>query len=257
MPPKALCPGAFVLTSVWPLRPRIIPVVFTMVFHLAAIARPKWIKSAPESLRTFAGAACLGLSFLGGPAAAQDNERQWHLTAYGSQWVNADLLEIPERSLTGTLTAEDAYFVGAGLSRVIVPSFSIPLPGTDAALNGNRIELEGQILRHFGDQSHWEGTVALMFRTGQIPLFGGVSVNLAFGEGLSYASERPNLEGSLRVEPSRFLNYLALEAEFSHASLPGVYFVPKIHHRSGIFGLIAPRESGSNFIGAGIRVDLR
>ena len=188
---------------------------------------------------------------------AQGSEREWHLTAYGSQWVEADLLEIPERAVTGRLRSEDAYFVGAGLSRVIVPSFSIPLPGTDFAFHGNRIEIEGQVLRHFGDQSHWEGTIALMFRTGQIPLFGGLSVNLAFGEGLSYASERPGLEGSFRVEPSRFLNYLAFEAEFSHVSLPGVYFVPRIHHRSGIFGLIAERESGSNFIGAGIRVDLR
>jgi hypothetical protein len=228
-----------------------------MIFHCAAFARPAWIKSAPEWLRDVAGAACLGLCLMGSPAAAQGSEREWHLTAYGSQWVNADLLEIPEFAVTSRLTSEEAYFVGAGLSRVIVPSFSIPILGTDFAFRGNRIELEGQVLRHFGDQSHWEGTVALMFRTGQIPLFGALSVNLAFGEGLSYASERPRLEGSARVEPSRFLNYLAFEAEFSHVSLPGVYFVPKIHHRSGVFGLIAERESGSNFIGAGIRVDLR
>jgi hypothetical protein len=224
---------------------------------LAAVTRLKSIKPAPEFLHRFAGAAFLGLGFLGSPAAAQGHDRQWHLTAYGSQWVNADLLEIPERAVTGRLTTEGAYFVGAGLSRVVIPSFSIPLPGTDLAFHGNRIEVEGQVLRHFGDQNHWEGTIALMFRTGQIPLFWGLSVNLAFGEGISYASERPRLEGSFRVEPSRFLNYLAFEAEFSHASLPGVYFVPRIHHRSGIFGLIAERESGSNFIGAGLRVDLR
>jgi len=228
-----------------------------MVFHCEAFAQPGWIKPALVLLRNVASAACLGLCLMGSPAAAQGSEREWHLTAYGSQWVNADLLEIPEFAVTGRLTSEEAYFVGAGLSRVIVPPFFIPLLGTDFAFHGNRIELEGQVLRHFGDQSHWEGTIALMFRTGQIPLFGGLSVNLAFGEGLSYASERPRLEGSVRVEPSRFLNYLAFEAEFSHASLPGVYFVPRIHHRSGVFGLIAERESGSNFIGAGIRVDLR
>jgi hypothetical protein len=232
-----------------------------MFVHFAGVAPSAWIKPFPAVAgrisRGIAGAACLALLCLGSPAAAQNPERSWHLTAYGSRWVNADLLDIPERTFTGDLTAEDAYFVGAGLSRVIVPSFSIPLPGTGFAFRGNRIELEGQVLRHFGDQSHWEGTVALMFRTGQIPLFGGLSVNLAFGEGLSYASERPRLEGSFRVEPSRFLNYLAFEAEFSHASLPGVSFVPRIHHRSGIFGLVAERESGSNFIGAGIRVDLR
>ena len=82
------------------------------------------------------------------PAAAQTGERAWHVTAYGSRWVNADLLQIPERSLRGALTAEDAYFVGAGLSRVVVPSFAIPLPGTSFAFRGNRIELEGQVLRH-------------------------------------------------------------------------------------------------------------
>jgi hypothetical protein len=212
--------------------------------------------SGRKPLRTL-GPCLLVLACLGSPAAAQTGERAWHVTAYGSRWVNADLLQIPERSLRGALTAEDAYFVGAGLSRVVVPSFAIPLPGTSFAFRGNRIELEGQVLRHFGDQSHWEGTLALMFRTGQIPLFGGLSVNLAFGEGLSYASSRPRLEGSFRVEPSQLLNYLAFEAEFSHSSLPGVAFVPRIHHRSGVFGLIAERESGSNFIGAGLRVDFR
>jgi hypothetical protein len=158
--------------------------------------------------------------------------------------------------LFGNLTFDDSNFAGIGLSRVVVPSFSIPVIGTDHAFRGNRIEIEGQVLRHFGDQNHWDGTIALMFRTGQIPLFQGLSVNFAFREGLSYASERPRLEGSFRVEPTRFLNYLAFEAEFSHASLPGVYFVPRIHHRSGVFGVIAPKESGSNFIGAGLRIDL-
>ncbi|WP_230531241.1 hypothetical protein [Microvirga roseola] len=194
---------------------------------------------------------------LGTPASAQAPARDWHISVYGSQWVNADLLEIPERSLTVGLTREEAYFVGFGLSRAITPPFSIPLPGTDFAFRGNRLELEGQVLRHFGDQSHWEGTLALLFRTGQIPLFGGLSVNFAFGEGLSYSSEPPNLEGSFRVEPSRLLNYLSFEADFTHASLPGVSIVPRIHHRSGIFGVIAPRESGSNYIGVGLRVDFR
>src|SRR3712207_5486152 len=140
-----------------------------MVFPSAAVLRPAKRKSHLRFAPNIAGAACLGLGLLGSPAAAQDNEREWHLTAYGSQWVNADLLEIPERAVTGGLTSEDAHFVGAGLSRVVVPSFAIPLPGTDFAFHGNRIELEGQVLRHFGDQSHWEGTIALMFRTGQIP----------------------------------------------------------------------------------------
>lgn len=198
----------------------------------------------------------LAIMLIGEPMVAQAGERRWHATGYASRWVNTDLLDVPQRSITGRLSFSDANFVGAGLSRVVVPSFAIPVPFTDFAFRGNRIELEGQVLRHFGDQQHWESTLALMFRTGQIPLPSGFSVNLAVGEGLSYASARPRLEGAVDVRPTRFLNYLAFEAEFSHDSLPGVSLVTRLHHRSGVFGVIAPRKSGSNFIGAGIRFDL-
>lgn len=190
-------------------------------------------------------------------ASAQTPDRTWHATGYVSRWVNTDLLDVPGRAITGNLSFSDANFAGVALSRVIVPSFTIPLPFTDIAFRGNRIELEGQVLRHFGGQNHWEGTLALMFRTGQIPLAGGLSVNLAVGEGLSYASERPRFEGAVDVRPTRLLNYLVFESEFSHEAMPGVSLVARLHHRSGVFGLIAPRKSGSNFIGAGIRIDLQ
>jgi hypothetical protein len=190
-------------------------------------------------------------------ASERETERRWHATGYASRWVNTDLLDVPTRAITGNLSFSDTNFAGVGLSRVIVPSFSIPLPFTDFAFRGNRIELEGQVLKHFGGQSHWEGTLALMFRTGQIPLGGGLEANLAVAEGLSVASERPRFEGAIDVRPSRVLNYLAFEAEFSHTAAPGVSFVTRLHHRSGVFGLIAPKKSGSNFIGVGIRIDLR
>lgn len=192
----------------------------------------------------------------GSPALAQTEDRRWHATGYVSRWVNTDLLDVPARTFTGNLDFSNANFAGVAVSRVLVPSFAVPLPFTSVAFHGNRIELEGQVLRHFGRQQHWEGTLTLMFRTGDIPLFGGLSVNLAVGEGLSYASERPRFEGAVDVRPTRFLNYLAFEAEFSHASWQGVSFVTRLHHRSGVFGLIAPKKSGSNFIGAGIRFDL-
>lgn len=219
-------------------------------------------RSAPPRLREarsgkFLKPGLLAIALAGEPAAAQENERRWYATGYVSRWANTDILDVPERTITGALSFRNANFAGIGLGRVLVPSFAIPLPWTDFAFRGNRIELEGQVVRHFARQNHWEGVLALMFRTGQIPLMGGLSVNLALGEGFSYASERPRLEGSFRVEPSRFLNYLAFEAEFSHSSLPGVHFVSRIHHRSGVFGLVAPQESGSNYIGVGLRIDLR
>ena len=217
-------------------------------------------KTRPRHSGVLMTGGLLAAAFGGGPVAEafdRSGERRWHATGYVSRWVNTDLLDVPSRAITGNLSFSDTNFAGVGLSRVIVPSFSIPLPFTDFAFRGNRIELEGQVLKHFGGQSHWEGTLALLFRTGQIPLGGGLEANLAVGEGLSVASERPRFEGAIDVRPSRTLNYLAFEAEFSHASAPGVSFVTRLHHRSGVFGLIAPKKSGSNFIGVGIRIDLR
>jgi hypothetical protein len=64
----------------------------------------------------------------------------------------------------------------------------------DFAFRGNPYRTGGQVVRHFGDQSHWKGTLALVFQTGWIPFFGDLSVNIALGEGLSLATERPRLE---------------------------------------------------------------
>lgn len=227
--------------------------MLTPTRHSAAKRRGRPHHSIPQpAWRPLVLAAAL----IGEPAVTQASERRWHATGYVSRWVNTDLLEVPERAATANLRFSDTNFAGVALSRVIVPSFSIPLPFTAIAFHGNRIEVEGQVLRHFGGQQHWETTLTLMFRTGQISLAGGVSVNFGVGEGLSYASERPRFEGAVDVRPTRFLNYLAFEAEFAHASMPGVSLVTRLHHRSGIFGLIAPQKSGSNFIGAGLRFDL-
>ena len=69
-------------------------------------------------------------------------------------------------------------------------------------------------------------------------------------------TERNNYTFAVARHANKHIIKSAVEAEFKHASLPGVAVVPRIHHRSGVFGLIAPKTSGSNFIGVGVRVDL-
>jgi hypothetical protein len=49
---------------------------------------------------------------------------------------------------------------------------------------------------------------------------------------------------------------MGLETEFTHESTPNAHFFLKLHHRSGIYGLISPRKTGSNYIGAGLRWDI-
>lgn len=155
-------------------------------------------------------------------AMAQSVEPTWHVTRYVSRWANTDPLEVSERSIIGGPSFEKCSFVDADLASVIVPALSIFLPGTDFSFRSNRIEIEGQSLRHFGRHSLWEGMIALMFRIGQISLVGGLRISLAAGEGLSFASEKADLGGSFRVEPTRLLNYPAFKAEFSHSAVPGV-----------------------------------
>jgi hypothetical protein len=154
---------------------------------------------------------------------------------------------------------QDTYFVSALVNRVLVRELTTDFSFARALINGSSIELEGQIGRHFGFQDHGEVTLALLWRSRDlaIPLTDG-RLNFAIGEGLSYALARPTYEGVVHdEEPRKFLNYLAFEAEFSHPSLPGVSVVPRVHHRSGIFGVIAPRGSGSDFVGIGLRVTLQ
>ena len=50
---------------------------------------------------------------------------------------------------------------------------------------------------------------------------------------------------------------MGFEAEFTHASQPNIHLVAKLHHRSGVYGLVSPRHTGSNFIGGGVRFDIR
>ena len=192
-------------------------------------------------------------------AQSPTRDRTWFATVYAGQWFSGSA-PTPGQTL-GTQDAgfQDSYFVSALLSRVLVRELRTELPLVGPRIDGSSIELEGQIGRHFGLQDHAEVTLALLWRSRDfaMPLTNGW-LNVAVGEGLSYALSRPAYEGIAHGrEPRKFLNYLTFEAEFSHLSMPGVSVMPRVHHRSGIFGVIAPRGSGSDFIGIGLRMTLQ
>ena len=191
-------------------------------------------------------------------AAGNTRDRTLYISAYASQWVDPNLLEIPGRLLTGDLERREAYFLGGGLGYVLVPRFEVPLPFCGGCgLRGNSVELEGVVLKHFDRQDHWEIAGGAFARTGQIPLFLGLGLNLAAGGGLSYALADAKLErgrgGQRGVDTNRLQLYLAFETELAHGAIPGWGFVGRIHHRSGGYGILAEQGSGSNFIGLVLR----
>lgn len=196
------------------------------------------------------------------PAFAQEStqrSRDGFGSLYASKWADTSLPAFPVKLVTGDLGFEDPYFVAVGINRVLVRDFTIGIPLSGIALRRNSLEFEGQLVRHFGGQDHVEATAAIVARSGEVGLFSGTSVNFALANGLSYAFSRPDFErgrGGVRGEGSRHLQYyLGVEAEFTPSRASRLHLVAKLHHRSGIYGLISPRRTGSNFFGGGVRFD--
>ncbi|MBS3804451.1 MAG: hypothetical protein KGY54_07875 [Oleiphilaceae bacterium] len=117
-------------------------------------------------------------------------------------------------------------------------------------------DAEGQLVRHFGDQDHFEVNALLVARWHPPALQDTVQTAIAVGEGFSYATAVPPLEprdAREDEESARFLNYLMLEVELAPPGARRWSGFLRIHHRSGIFGLISNVKGGSNFIGLGLR----
>ncbi len=191
-------------------------------------------------------------------ATPEARDRTWFATAYYGRYIASNLVDVPRNVLTGRATFEDVDFVSASLSYVLVPDIRTDFTSLQWALDGSSLEFETQFGKHFGRQDHEEMTVAVLWRSPDISLPGEGTVNFAVGEGLSWALSKPKFEGVHKgAGAHKFLNYLAFEAELSHPSAPGLALVPRLHHRSGVFGVIAPRSTGSNFLGVGLRFDLQ
>jgi hypothetical protein len=180
-------------------------------------------------------AALLGLLTLAWVPAASA-EKEWAVTLLGGQYSGSKLLE-----LGGRADFKDSYIGGLSVAYQFVdwgPHM--------------RWELEGQMLKHFGEQEHVELVSSINVRWITFPWNRYLETSVAFGGGLSVASEVPVLEkrDPDNSEAAALLHYILLEAA---VGLPGSRWsvVGRVHHRSGIFGLFS--HSGSNVLEAGLR----
>src|SRR5262245_30774105 len=170
------------------------------------------------------------------PPAEAKSANPWYMTVVGGVYSGSQLLEIPAR-----LDLKDSYTFGVSVSKQFAEWTRYI-----------RFEGELQVLKHFGDQDHWEFTGSVNARWVVFPWHRYVETTAAFGEGLSWATEIPALE---KADPtnssnSQLLNYILLEVTFAIPESPWS-LVTRIHHRSGVFGLFG--HSGSNILEAGIR----
>jgi hypothetical protein len=141
----------------------------------------------------------------------------------------------------GEIRFENAGLAGLGLSRTVWR------PHADLAL-----ELEGQLVRHFGDQDHWEVNAPLAtFRWTGLPRLGGLDPSFSFGLGFSVASETPALEKRLNGDSQPAMIYWKVEIG-ADLPRPGWRLFGRLHHRSTGYGLFGD-EGGANAIGLGLR----
>ena len=162
----------------------------------------------------------------------------WSLTLYGARLTSNSLGE----TLTFKSNYENSHLVALAVSKRVYSVRKL--------IN---IEIEGQVVKHFGVQDHWEFNGLPVIRWLPFPWDTHIDTSIAAGAGLSYASTPPHIENYGIDSTPRLLGYLMLEFAFSLPQTPKWSFVTRIHHRSGANGLFNGRLDASNAIGFGIK----
>ena len=112
-------------------------------------------------------------------------------------------------------------------------------------------EAEGQIGKHFNNDTFWEFNGLIIGRWHAFPWNKYVDTSVAVGDGLSYYTEVSKVEKEDDEDAQKSLNYLMFELALGLPQYPRWDLVMRIHHRSSIFGLYG--AGGSNYITGGIK----
>ena len=176
---------------------------------------------------------------------------------YGARAAKHNLPELPGAIARGDLQWQPSYFTALALRRTFGA-----LGGAGNSLQGGPLAgiepgLEIVLAGHRGLQHNGELGVAGTLRAAPWAL-GAVNLAPGAGIGLSHAFGTPSYEDGPVSQPSRRYPtqlLLLFDVEWSLRQWPGLSLVTRVHHRSGAYGLIAPRHVGSNFLALGLRCD--
>lgn len=164
--------------------------------------------------------------------------RPWSVMVFGAAGTSSDIASI----YSFDADFVDSALVGAALNRRL---FGIT--------RHFAFELEGQIVRHFRKQDHWEFNALGLLRYLTFPWDKYVDTSLAAGHGLSFATSTPEIERDDDKRTSQLLSYLTFELDFTLPQYPAWTLSTRIHHRSSIFGTFFGARAGSNFLATGLK----
>lgn len=170
--------------------------------------------------------------------AQEPGPRPWSVLVFGAAGTSSDIASI----FTFDADFVDSILIGAAFNRRVFklgPHFAI--------------ELEGQIVRHFRKQDHWEFNALGLIRYLTFPWDNYVDTSFAAGNGLSLATSTPEIERDDDKRTSQLLNYLMFELDFTLPQYPAWTLSTRLHHRSSIFGTFFGARAGSNFLATGLK----
>jgi len=142
---------------------------------------------------------------------------------------------------SGGLDFKDSYLVTVGLAR------RIGTYGDTASF-----EIEGQIVKHFNIQTHWELNALVAVRWEAFWWDDILDTSVAFGLGPSYATDTPEIEIQNDGDTARLLIYWMFELAVGLPDYPRLALITRIHHRSNAFGWVAD-NGGSNALALGLK----
>ncbi|MDH4189218.1 MAG: hypothetical protein OEW21_03295 [Betaproteobacteria bacterium] len=209
--------------------------------------------SRPRRIALAAGIA-LALLLAGGPSRAADEPRAM-LSLYAGQGVDANLPDMPGKWLRGALRYDPSYFAAIGWHAATDPPSWLAAFGD--ALGASQVATGWEVIgvKHHGLQENGELDLAWLIRVPPA-VWGALRMRFGFGIGASYALGTPRYEDGPRFAPARryrLQQYNAYELDWSVGDHSAWSVVTRIHHRSGVFGLVAPPRVGSNFVTLGVR----
>jgi hypothetical protein len=175
------------------------------------------------------------------PACVQAAVGDWYGTVYGARIATQPGWEYIILDAWNTEFV-DSYLVTVALARQYAERKNGALA----------IEAEGQVVRHFHDQTHWEfNALPVLLRWKRFPWSERLSTSAAFGIGLSYATDLPPVEVLLEGESHKWLIHWVME--LTAGPVQSRWSVSlRLHHRSVAYGLMGD-EGGMNALGMGLR----
>lgn len=165
--------------------------------------------------------------------------RKWSLTLYGGASAQDNIGDVYSFQAT---FPDDSYIAVVALTRELW-----------RYRDWIGLEAEGQVGKHFGTMDHWEINGLLALRWHRFPWDKYLETSFAVGNGLSVATEVPDVEEEGDDDSQELLNYLLFELALGLPQYPQWAFVIRLHHRSGVFGLFNGVRGGANFVCGGIK----